>query len=139
MDLLNVQFYSPFVSYLEFMAAFFLLSVLPLGLVIGAAADTMRAAEVETLLQRAADASVIAGAPVTLPSDDGPDVLVKNYLSDFGALDGLKTISKIERGATKDGHVFVRVQGEVDTRFLDLLGISRMNVMAYSEMRKRGN
>ncbi len=134
-----MQFYSPFVSNLEFVAAIFLLSAIPFGLVVGVAADTMRAADVETLLQRAADASVIAAEPVTLPSDNGPDVLVKNYLSDFGALDGLKTISKIERGATKDGHFFVRVQGEVDTRFLDLLGISRMNVMAYSEMRQRGN
>ena len=134
-----MHFYSPFASNLEFVAAIFLLSAIPFGLVVGVAADTMRAADVETLLQRAADASVMAAEPVRLPSDDGPDVLVKTYLSDFGALDGLKTISKIERGATKDGHFFVRVQGQVDTRFLDVLGISKMNVMAYSEMRQRGN
>ena len=139
MEYLRVQFYSPFAGNFEFVAAIFMLSAIPFGLLVGVAADTMRAADVETLLQRAADASVMAAEPVTLPCDDDPDGLVKTYLSNFGALDGLTTISKIERGATRDGHFFVRVQGKVETRFLDLLGVSRINVMAYSEMRQRGN
>ncbi len=134
-----MQFTSRFMWLQANAASVLLASVIPLVLAIGIAADTMDAADVETLLQRAADASVKGGESANLSDDASIKVLVKTNLSELGALDDLKAISKIEYGDTKDGRFFVRIQGVVDTRFMILVGISRMNVMAYSEMRKVGN
>lgn len=66
-------------------------------------------------------------------------MLVKTYLGQLGALDRLKTISKIDYGNTKEGRFFIRIQGVVDTQYMLLVGISSMTVSAYSEIRKTGN
>ena len=134
-----MQFSSPFSNYQANITSVLLVSVIPLALAIGVAADTMNAADVETLLQRAADASVTASGTDNLPDDEKINMLVKTTLSQLGALDSLKAISKIECGDTKDGRFFVRIQGMVDTQFMMLVGISSMNVRAYSEVRRVGN
>jgi len=110
------------------------LAAIPLLLAAGAAMDIMRATDVQTLLQSAADAAVIAGGTDDKASEVQIDKTVKNYLAQNGALDVLKSISKIEHGKTKDDHFFVRIQGTIDTSFMVLAGIQTMNVGAYSEM-----
>ena len=110
------------------------ISAVPLLLGAGAAMDTLRAMNMQTILQAAADAAAIAGGTDDKASAAQVDKTVNTYLEQNGTLGALNTIPKIEHGKTQDGHFFVRIQGTINTSFMVLAGIDTMQVGAYSEI-----
>lgn len=111
------------------------LAMVPLLLGAGAAIDFSRASRTQTVLQEAVDAAVVAGGASELKDTDKIEKAVKDYLIANGADSAVAEMVSIESGSDKKtGHFYVRMTGRVDTTFMALAGIPKMDIGAYSEI-----
>jgi Flp pilus assembly protein TadG len=115
-------------------AIIFGLSALPLLLGAGAAIDIIKATNVQTILQSAADAAALAGATSGKTDETELNEIVASYVKANGVEDSVTELMAIEPELDKDGGTFsVRIKSKMNTSFMFLAGISNMELDAYAE------
>ena len=118
-------------------AIIFSIAVVPLALAAGAGIDMMRANQVRTVLQGAADAAALAGA--NSKSDKLPDMkkAAEAYLEANGVKTALDKIEVTQITENKEaGTVRVRIGGKLKTSFMAVAGLSTIDIDAVSEVSK---
>jgi Flp pilus assembly protein TadG len=116
------------------------LAAIPMMLGAGAAVDMIRASNTRTILQAAADSAALAGAVSGKSDDAALQVIVSDYLKANHAEYALSAVKSIKQKMDKTKHSFeVSVDGSMDTGFMFLAGISKLDVGAYSEVELGGN
>ena len=113
----------------------FALAVVPLVLAAGAGIDMLRANDVQTKLQGAADAAAVAGAAAGDISDAQAKLIVTDFLKANGALAALDSVSLIDSESDKSKRTFsVTIKGKMKTSLMKVAGINDVDVGAYSQV-----
>jgi Flp pilus assembly protein TadG len=113
----------------------FSLAAVPMLLAAGAGIDMVRANQVQTVLQGAADAAALAGGTSKKTDPEQYTNIVKDFLAQNGANDALDSIDAIDVTLDSETGVFrVSIQGKMETGLMFLAGISTLDVGAVSEV-----
>jgi Flp pilus assembly protein TadG len=116
-------------------AMMFSLAAIPMLIATGAAIDMLRMSNTQTLLQASTDAAAIAGANVSKLSPSKTTSLVNEYLTKEGALQAVLPGYTVKSGHDpKTGFFYVKMQGQINTTFMSLIGMATIDVDAYSEV-----
>lgn len=111
------------------------MAILPVLLAVGAGVDIARQVNVQTKMQAAADAAILAGGASHLPTAGQVKKVVEDYLKADGGEDALKSVSGFDiKVDTKAGIYSVNIKGTIDTGMMNLAGFPTLNVGAYSEI-----
>jgi Flp pilus assembly protein TadG len=121
-------------------AIMFSLAAIPLLLGAGVAVDSMRAANSRTQLQAAADAAAIAGASSGKTNNADLKKIVEEYLIANDAADTLKNVKNIKQNLNQATRTFkVNIEGEMDTSFMFLAGVTKIDIGAKAEVALGGS
>ncbi len=116
------------------------LSVVPIFVGAGAAIDFVQVNHVQTVLQGAADAAVIAGAASKKTDVGELKVIVEDYLAANGAQDVMSQVDSIVPLLDPVKRTFsVQIKGKRRTSLMHLVGINTVDVGAYSETNLGGD
>jgi Flp pilus assembly protein TadG len=116
-------------------AIMFSLAVVPMLLAIGAATDILRVNNAQTILQGATDAAAIAGANISKITPSLTNSTVNEYLAKDNAIATVNPGYTVTAAADPQTGLFsVRLQGQINTTFMSLVGINTLDVGAYAEV-----
>lgn len=119
-------------------AIIFSLAVVPMMLAAGVGVDMVRANNVRTILQAAADAAALAGASSGQSDPAAVKAVAEQYLAANGVgkvLDEIKVVKINDNPG--NGKFRVKVGGKLKTSFMAVAGLSTIDIEAISEV-KRG-
>jgi Flp pilus assembly protein TadG len=119
-------------------AIIFSIAIVPMLILAGAGVDMIRANNVRTTLQSAADAAALAGGGSDSATTEELTLIALKYLAANGVAESVDAlnVSEITNDA-ETGAFRVRVSGKLKTSFMAVAGLSSMDVEAVSEV-KRG-
>jgi Flp pilus assembly protein TadG len=111
------------------------LAIVPIMLAAGASVDMIRADNVRTILQAAADSAALAGGSSGKTEEKVLKKIVDDYLMGNGVGDAVSSVKKIKQKYDKSKGTFeVSIEGTMKTSFMFLAGISEMDISAKSEV-----
>ena len=114
----------------------FAFAAIPMLLAAGSAIDMIRASNTKTILRGAADAAALAGATSGKVYNDAYlEKIVQDYLKANDAIGALKSVSKISQSVDTGTATFkVDISGSIETTFMALVGIDKIDIGAESEV-----
>ncbi len=110
------------------------LAAVPLFGAAGIALDTYRHMQAQARLQAALDAGALAGAATVNASEES----IRQVIKEFALANGMDEVIDIDKGLKitfrSSGAIHVRADGAVNTTLGNVLGISKLNISAETEV-----
>ena len=114
-------------------AVTFALAAVPLIGGVGTAVDLVKASKARTALQTAADAAALAAGATTTDSAIITE-LVTNYVHMNGGDSAVDQLTAVKSEVDSDGVLTVELEGDVETAFMRVLGISTLSLDVVSKV-----
>jgi len=116
----------------------FAISLIPCIGAMGVALDYMRAGMAHNKLQVAVDSAALAAGASDLTSDEDLSKLIQNYIAvNSSGLTGFD-ITKVQRSTNADDDVIVKVDGNMKTAVMRILGIDELDLSAQTRVSRSG-
>lgn len=110
------------------------LAAVPMFGAAGIAIDTYRQMHAQSRLQAALDAGALAGASTINTTNEGIDRIIRQFAESNGIGDLIDANTGLKVTFLPNGAIHVRAVGTIPTTLGNLLGISKLNISAESEV-----